>query len=170
MTAQDKATGKKQDITITASTSLSKDEVDSMVEAAAANAAEDKKKRERAEVRNEADTLCFTAKRLLDDAKDKISDPEKKKIQEQVDALHAAIEKEDFDQGIVKDMTEALSKDLQEIGKKMYEAASKEVEKEEKEQPTKKDTGKKDATSKSSKGDDASKKDDDSPVTEGEVV
>jgi molecular chaperone DnaK len=159
VSAEDKATGKQQDITITASTSLSEDEVDKMVEEAAKHASEDKKKRERAEVRNEADTLCFSSKKLLDDAGDKIDKEKKEKIEKQIEKLRAEIAKDDFDNSIVKDMTEQLSKDVQEIGAKMYEQASKEAAKE-KEKPEKKE----------GKDKDSKKKGDDDEVKEGEVV
>lgn len=161
VTALDKATNKKQDITITASTSLSDEEVEGMVEEATKHAAEDKKKREHAEVRNEADTLCFSAKKLLDEAGEKIDKDKKGKIEKQVEKLRAEIAKDDFDASIVKDMTEQLSKDVQEIGAKMYEKAAKEVEKEEK------GSSKKEAKGKNDKAD---KKDDDGEVKEGEVV
>jgi len=166
--AVDKATGKKQNITITASTSLDESEVEKMVEEATKHAAEDKKKRERAEVRNEADTLCFSAKKLLDDTKNKVAEEKKKDIESRVEKIRKEIAKEDFDKGIVKEMTEELSKELQEIGKKMYEAAAKEVEKEEK-------SGKKgDKPDKGKKSDDKTnnkdKEDGDGEVQEGEVV
>lgn len=159
VSAEDKATGKQQEITITASTSLSEDEVDKMVEEAAKHASEDKKKRERAEIRNEADTLCFSSKKLIDDAGDKVEKEKKEKIERQIEKLRTEIAKDDFDSSIVKDMTEQLSKDVQEIGAKMYEQASKEAAKE------KDKTGKKEGKEEGSK-----KKGDDDEVKEGEVV
>ncbi|MEA3357708.1 MAG: molecular chaperone DnaK [Patescibacteria group bacterium] len=158
VTAVDKATGKKQNITITASTSLSDDEVDKMVEEAAKHASDDKKKRERAEVRNEADTLCFSAKKLIEDSKDKIDKAKQKEIKDRVEKLQKEIAKEDFDKGIVKDMVDELSKELQEIGKKMYEQAAKEVDKEDKGK-SEKDKSKK-----------PSDQNPDKDVQEGEVV
>ena len=121
--------------------------------------------REQAEVRNEADTLCFSAKKLIDEAGDKIDKEKKKTIEKQVEKLRAEIAKDDFDSSIVKDMTEQLSKDVQEIGAKLYEQASKEVEKEEKEETAEK--GKK-GEEKGDKKKDEKKDDDD--VKEGEVV
>lgn len=160
VTAKDRATGKEQHITITASTSLSDDEVNKMVEEAAKHAAEDKKKRKKVELRNDADTLCFSAKKLLDDAKDKVSKDVKADIEKKVDALRALIAKEDFDDEKVKNDTEELSKKLQEIGAKMYEEAAKEVKKEEAEKGKDKDADK----------DKKEKKDDDGEVQKGEVV
>ena len=166
VSAQDKATGKKQDITITASTTLDKDEVDKMVEEAAKFAADDKKKKETAEVRNEADTLCFTAKRLIDDEKSKVDEAKKKDIEERIKKIRDEIQKDDFDKEQVKKMTDDLSKELQEVGKKMYEQAAKEVEKEEKGSKNGDEPGKEDSSKKKS----GNGGDDEEEVKEGEVV
>jgi molecular chaperone DnaK len=161
VSALDKATNKKKDITITASTNLSEDEVDKMVEEATKHAADDKKKKERAEVRNEADSLVFNSQKLLDENKDKIDKSKAEDIQTKVNDLKKSIEKEDFDKDIVKDKIDDLNKSLQEIGKKLYEQAAKEVEKEEKEK----------AKDKKKTEDDKEKKDkSDGDVQEGEVV
>ncbi|MDD3661495.1 MAG: molecular chaperone DnaK [Candidatus Dojkabacteria bacterium] len=168
VTAQDKATGKKQAITITASTGLDKGEIDRMVEEAAKHATDDKKKKERAEVRNNADTLAFSAKRLLDDSKDKIEEAQRKEIEERVEKLRAEIAKDDFDVSIVKDMTEELSKKMQDVGTKLYETAAKEAEKEDAAKAKKgsEDTGGQNDTPKGK----SDKKDDDGDVKEGEVL
>jgi len=170
VSALDKATNKKQDITITASTSLDKDEVDKMVEEAAKHATDDKEKRERAEVRNEADTLCFSAKKLLDDSKDKVEKAKKEDIEKRIEKLRAEIAKEDFDKAVVKEQTEELSKELQEIGKKMYEAASKEAEAEDKAKKSEKNSEESGSTA--DKRDKKANKDDKKPpkAEEGEVV
>jgi molecular chaperone DnaK len=168
VTAVDKATGKKQDITITASTSLDEDEVDKMVEEAAKHASEDKKKRERAEVKNNADTLCFSAEKLLDESEDKIDNDDKEKIEEKVEELREKISDDDFDADEVKELTEELSEEVQEIGKKMYEKVAKEeAEKENKGKGSSdKDSAKKSAKSgKSGKSDDSEEE-----VKKGEVV
>lgn len=161
VSALDKATNKKKDITITASTNLSDDEVEKMVEEAAKHAEEDKKKKEYAETRNEADTLVFNAQKLLDENKDKIDKGKAKDIQEKADDLKKEIEKEDFDKSIVKDKIDDLNKSLQEIGKKLYEEAAKEVEKEEA------SASKTSTTQEKGKGKKEEKKED---VQEGEVV
>ncbi len=167
VTALDKATSKKKDITITASTNLSEDEVDRMVEEATKHAAEDKKKKERAEVRNEADTLCFSAEKLIDENKDKVDKSKAEDIKKKVEDLKKEIQKEDFDKEIVKDKTKDLSKSLQEVGKGLYESAAKEVEKEEK-KGKKKD--KKDKKDKKEKKDDKKEDPAKGGVQEGEVV
>lgn len=126
VSATDKATGKKQDITITASTGLKDDEIEEMVEEAAKHAEEDKKKRERAEKKNDADTLCFTIEKLLDEHEDKIDDDDKEELEEDVEGLKKLIAEEDFDEDEVEEKTEELTKKMQEISKELYEKASKE--------------------------------------------
>lgn len=129
--AVDLATKKEQKITITASTGLSDDEIDKMVKDAEKNAEEDKKKKDRAEKRNDADTLCFSAEKFVDENKDKIDEDKKKEIKEKSDKLKELITKEDFDLDEVDKQTEELSKVMQEVGTKMYEEASKSEEKKE---------------------------------------
>jgi molecular chaperone DnaK len=174
VTAVDKATGKKQDITITASTSLDEDEVDKMVQEAAKHAAEDEKKRKRAEVRNDADTLCFSAEKLLDDAGDKIEDEDKEKIREKVKELREAISEDEFDEDKVEEMTEKLSKKVQKIGKGMYEKAAQEAQKEQAQKQSKSqkdsDTDAKSSDSDEESEDDSDDDSDDGEVQKGEVV
>ncbi len=131
--AVDLATKKEQKITITASTSLKEEEIEQMVEESKKFAEEDKKKRERAEVRNNADTLCFSAENLIKENKDKIDEKEKEELEKLSEELKKLIEKEDFDKEEVEKKTEVLSEKMQEIGKKMYEQASKEQKEEEEE-------------------------------------
>jgi molecular chaperone DnaK len=150
VSATDKATGKKQDITITASTGLKEDEIEEMVEEAAKHAEEDKEKRERAEKKNNADTLCFTIEKLLDEQGDKIDKKDKEELEEDVEELKELIKKDDFDEDEVEEKTEELTKKMQEVSKEMYEKASKE--------------------NSQSKEDEKEKDDDDEEVKEGEVV
>ncbi|MFH1547051.1 MAG: Hsp70 family protein, partial [bacterium] len=153
VSALDKATNKQRDITITASTNLSDTEVENMVEEAAKHADEDKKKKERAEVKNDADALCFNSEKLLDENKDKIDSSKSEEIKKKIEELKSDIAKEDFDKDSVKNKTEELSKSLQEIGKKLYEEAAKNAPKEK---------------AKSKDNNKGEKKDE--PVQEGEVV
>ncbi|MDX9738784.1 MAG: molecular chaperone DnaK [Candidatus Dojkabacteria bacterium] len=129
--AKDLATNKEQKITITASTGLKDEEIDAMVEEAAKNAEADKKKRERAEKRNNADSLCFNIEKLLEENGDKIEGDEKKELKEGVDEVKKIIEKEDFDEEVLEKEVEKLTKRMQEVSKKMYEKASKESKPEE---------------------------------------
>jgi molecular chaperone DnaK len=118
VTAKDKASGKEQKITIQGGTGLSKDEVEKLVKDAEVNAAEDKKRKELAEARNIADTLCYTAEKALKDAGDKVNADTKKEIEDKVKAirevLHTATNEE------LKQKTEDLSTTLQKIGQQMY--------------------------------------------------
>jgi len=156
VSAKDLATNKEQKITITASTGLKEDEIQKMVEEAAKHAEEDKKKKERAEKRNNADSLCFSIERLLKDSGDKIEDSDKKDLEEGVKEIKEIIEKEDFDEEELEKKVEKLTERMQEVSKKMYEKASKESSE-------KKEEGKEDNEEKKS-----DKKEDE--VKEGEVV
>ncbi len=124
--AVDLATKKEQKITITASTGLKDEEIEKMVEDAQKNAEEDKKKKERAETRNEADTLCFGVEKLIKENGDKVESSEKEELEEKSEELKKIIEKEDFDLEEVKKKTEELMDKMQEVGKKMYEKAAQE--------------------------------------------
>src|SRR5690606_4003792 len=141
--ALDKGTNKEQKITITATTGLSDEEVEKMVEEDAKNAKEDKKKKERAETRNDADSLVFNTEKLIKESSDKIDEKKKEDIEKKSKELKELIEKEDFDQEEVKKKTEELSDALQEVGKEIYEKAAKEEEKQspEKEDGEKEDKG-----------------------------
>lgn len=126
VSAKDLATNKKQDITITASTGLKEDEIEAMVEEAQKHAEEDRKKRERIEKKNNADSLCFTVEKLLDEQKDKIDEDDREDLKEEVDELKELISKDDFDEDEVEEKTEELTKKMQEVSKEMYQKASKE--------------------------------------------
>jgi molecular chaperone DnaK len=95
VSAKDKATGKEQKITITASSGLSKDEVDKMQKDAELHAEEDKKRREEIETRNRADQAVYQAERMLKDAGDKLSAAEKQPVEAAIEALKTALEKGD---------------------------------------------------------------------------
>jgi molecular chaperone DnaK len=157
--AVDLATKKEQKITITASTSLKEEEIEEMVKEAEKHAEEDKKKRERAEVRNNADTLIFSVEKLLKENKEKIDKKEREDIEKVSKELKKLIEKEDFDKEKVEKKTEELSEKMQEIGKKMYEQVSKEE--------AQKGEGKKGKKDKEDKKKQENEKED---VKEGEVV
>jgi molecular chaperone DnaK len=128
--AMDMATKKEQKITITASTGLKEDEIDKMVEEAEKNAKEDKKKRERIEKKNNADSLCFSLEKLLEESGDKFDKKEKEDIEKDIAEVKDMISKEDFDEEELEKKTDALTKKMQEISQKMYEEAAKEAQKE----------------------------------------
>lgn len=125
--AVDLATKKEQKITITASTGLKDEEIDRMVAEAEKNAEEDKKKKERAEKRNDADSLSFNALKMIDENKDKIDENQREEIKKLAEELKDMISKEDFDIDELSKKSDELQKLMQEVGKKMYEEASKEA-------------------------------------------
>ena len=121
VSAVDKAAGKKQSIRIEASSGLSKEDIEKMKKEAELNAAEDKKKKELAELRNVADTLIYTAEKSLRDAGDKVPADTKKTIEEKMELLKKS--KEGSDSGVIKKDTEELSRALQSVGEILYKAA-----------------------------------------------
>lgn len=120
VSAKDKGTGKEQKITIQASSGLSDEEVEKMKQDAEAHAEEDKKKKEQVEVKNVADTMVYTAEKMLVDGKDKIDEADAKNVQEKIDALKDVKDSEDIEK--IKSVSEELSKVAQEVGAKMYQA------------------------------------------------
>ena len=95
VSAQDKATGKTQNITITASSGLSKDEVEKMVSEAQSHSEEDKRRRELVDLRNQTDTLAYSLEKLLKDNREKVGEAEAKSIEESVAEARKAMEGED---------------------------------------------------------------------------
>lgn len=123
VSAKDKASGKEQSVTITASTQLDDKEVDQLVKEAELHADEDKKKKERVELKNNADSLVFQTEKFVGDYKDKISADDKKELEAKKDELKEAAQAEDFDADDVKEKLDALTKLMMEKGKVMYENA-----------------------------------------------
>ncbi len=119
VSAKDKATNKEQKITITGSTGLSKDEVAKMTREAEIHAEEDRAKKEEIDVKNQADTLCYTAERTLKDAGDKVSADLKKEVEDKVKAVRDALPNGSLDE--LKKITEELSTSLQKVGQAMYQ-------------------------------------------------
>jgi molecular chaperone DnaK len=119
VSARDKATGREQKITITASSGLSKAEIDRMVQEAEKHAAEDAKRKEEAELKNQAETAIFTAEKFLRDFGDKLPEDAKKTTQERIDAVKEA--ETSGDQAKVRSAIEALSQHVQTLGGKLYE-------------------------------------------------
>jgi molecular chaperone DnaK len=122
VTAKDLGTGKQAKITITASTKLSKEEKERMVKESEQFSEQDKKKREEAELRNNADGLIYTAEKTKKDLADKINQEQTGKIDAAVAALKDALASNDMAQ--VKAKTEELQKILQEIGTVIYQQAA----------------------------------------------
>ncbi|MEK7605191.1 MAG: molecular chaperone DnaK [Patescibacteria group bacterium] len=122
VTAKDKASGKEQSIKIQGSTGLSKEEVERMTKEAELHAAEDEEKKAAVEVRNQADSLIFTAEKSLKDAGDKVGEDVKKEVEEKIKAV-----KDILDSGSKEDI-EAKTKDLSDSLMKIGEAMNKQEE------------------------------------------
>ncbi len=125
VSAKDKATNKEQKITITNSSNLSEADIDKMVKEAEANAAEDKKKKEEAEVKNNATSLIGSADRIVKDFEGKIDEADKTKLEEQKAALQKAID-ENKDSEELKKLSDELQQTMFGISQKAYEAVQKE--------------------------------------------
>lgn len=121
VSAKDKGTGKEQAITITSSTKLSDEEIEQKVKEAEMNAEADKAKQKEIEVRNNADSMIYTAEKTLEELKDQISDDEKSNIEKLVGELRDLITGDDID--AIQAKTEEISKIVQEIGAKIYQQA-----------------------------------------------
>ncbi len=122
VSAQDKATGKEQSMTITGQSSLDSDVIDQMVSDAEAHAEEDRQRREEAEIRNAADTLVYQVEKTLKEHADEVSDDEKEAINSKLADLRSALEGDDVE--AVKSATEALMTASQEFGQRLYDAAA----------------------------------------------
>lgn len=123
VTAKDKATGKTQNITITASSGLSDSEVEKMRQDAERFAEEDRVSKEKIETRNNADTLAYSAEKTLRDLGDKVPADLKSEVEAKVADVRAELEKESFDTPRLKELTETLGASLQKIGEAAYQAA-----------------------------------------------
>ena len=151
VTAKDKGTGKEQSITIQNSGNMSKEDIEKAAKDAEIHAEEDKKKREAIEVKNQLENAIYQAKKMPDEFKDKISDDDKKAIEE---AVRAAEDKKDStDKEELEAALKTINDAIMPIGAKMYEAAAKDEAE----------------PAEESKGGKKSKKKDDEAV-EGEVV
>ena len=117
--AQDKGTGKEQKITITASSGLSKEEVEKMARDAEAHAAEDTKKKEEIEARNNADSLIYTAERIFREQGDKVPADLKQEIEGKIAALRSALQGTDVN--YIRNTTRELSDLMQKVGAAVYQ-------------------------------------------------
>jgi molecular chaperone DnaK len=117
--AVDKGTGREQKITIQSSSGLRKEEIEKMQQEAAAHAAEDARKKEEAETRNTADTLVYSAEKMLRDNKDKIPADLNTEVEGKIAALRSAIQASDLTN--MKSATQALNESLQKIGQAVYQ-------------------------------------------------
>ena len=118
VSAKDKATNKEQSIRITSSSGLSKDEIDKMKNDAKEHAAEDKKKKENIDTKNQAESLVFQTKKQIDEMKDKIPADSKSKLEAEIKKVEDAIASNNTDQ--IKSATESLSKAWNDIASNLY--------------------------------------------------
>ncbi|MDD1677449.1 MAG: molecular chaperone DnaK [Methanomicrobiales archaeon] len=123
VTAKDLGTGKEQKMTITASTKLSDKDVEKMVNQAKEFEEEDRKRKEEVKIRNDADTLIYTAEKTLADIGDKLNADQKTKVEAALKSAKEAFEGKEIDR--IKKETENLQKVLQEAGTAIYEEAAK---------------------------------------------
>ncbi len=121
VSAKDKATGKEQKITITASSGLSESEIEKMRQEADAHADEDKKKKELIEVKNNADNLIYTAERTLKDAGDKVKPDDKRVVEDKIIKLKSVTSGVSPSVEAIKTATDELSAEIQKVGAAMYE-------------------------------------------------
>jgi molecular chaperone DnaK len=164
VTAEDKATHKKQDITITGAVGLSDDEVDRMQKEAETHKKEDEKKAEGIQARNQADGLVAAAEKALKDAGDKAPKDVVEKVQKKIDAVKEVLKKEDAPKEDLEKATKELSEELQKVGAAMYQGQQTGQPSADSKQSTdkKEDKGK--------DGEEKSSKDDKDKAEEGEVV
>jgi len=120
--ATDKASGKQQHITITASSGLSKEEVEKMKKEAELHADEDKKKKEQIDIKNQADAVVFTTEKMLKESGDKMKPEDKKELEEKLEELKKVKDSDNFED--MKKKMEDMSQVAQRIGGAMYQNAS----------------------------------------------
>ena len=117
--AKDKASGKEQSVTITASTNLNKADIEKMVDEAAKNRTADEARKELVEVRNQGDTIAYQAEKLVKDMGDKLTADQKNNVESKVKDLHEAIQGDDKTR--IQNLINALQNDLQTIGQAAYQ-------------------------------------------------
>ena len=153
VSAKDKGTGKEQKITITGGGALSDEDIKKMQADAETHADEDKKKKESAEDKNQADSMIYTAEKSLKDAEGKVGEDDKKAVEEAIKALKEKLDGDTPDPEELKKLTEDLSTKLTKVGEAMYKQAEED------------DKAKAESADKSDE-----KSDDKKDVEEGEVV
>ncbi|MBE7011671.1 MAG: molecular chaperone DnaK [Ruminococcaceae bacterium] len=123
VTAKDLGTGNSQDVTITSSTNLSDEDIEKAVKEAEQFAAEDKKIKEKVEIKNSADSMVYQTEKTLGELGDKVTEEEKSGIQAEVDKLKEMVKTDDFDTEAVKAQLEAVTQKFYGISQKLYEQA-----------------------------------------------
>ncbi|WP_019856225.1 molecular chaperone DnaK [Actinopolyspora mortivallis] len=121
VSAKDQGTGKEQSMTITGGSALPKEDIDQMIKDAEAHAEEDRKKREEAETRNQAESMVHQTEKVLSDNDDKLPDETKQKVRGAIDEVNQALKGEDTD--AIKSAVEKLATESQSLGQALYSEA-----------------------------------------------
>ena len=123
VSAKDLGTGKEQSITITSSTNLTDEEIDKMMKEAEANKEQDEKRKEEAEIRNEADSLIFQTEKAIKDLGDKVDSKDKEEAEDKIKELKDALDSNDIDE--IKKVKDELQEKAMALATKVYEEAAK---------------------------------------------
>jgi molecular chaperone DnaK len=123
VSAKDRATGKEQSMTITGQSSMAKDDIERMIKDAEAHAEDDRRRKEEAEVRNNADTLVYQTEKLLRDQGDKFEGDEKEKVEAALTSVKESLAGSDIE--AIKTATASLLTASQSFSQRLYEEASK---------------------------------------------
>ncbi|PZQ89061.1 MAG: molecular chaperone DnaK [Leifsonia xyli] len=126
VSAKDKGTGKEQSMTITGGSSLPKDDIDRMVREAEEHAAEDKARREAAEVRNNAEQLVYSLEKLISENEDKIAEPVKDEVRADIEAVKTALQGED--EAAIKSAFDKLNESQTKLGEAIYQSSTEAAE------------------------------------------
>jgi len=126
VSAKDIGTGKEQSISITGSTKLSDEEINKMKKESEEHAEEDKKRKEKVEIRNTGDALAYSAQKTLNELKDKLSDTDKKNIEKALKELREALAGDDTDK--IKEKTDALTQVIQKASTAIYQQAAQQAQ------------------------------------------
>ena len=122
VSAKDMATGNEQNVSITASTNLTDEDIDKAVKDAEAHAEEDKKKKEEIEVKNNAESLIYNSEKTLTDLGDKVSGEEKAKVEAEIENTRKALDSNNTES--IKEATEKLTKVFYEMSEQLYKNAN----------------------------------------------
>jgi len=118
VTAKDKGSGKEQSITITGASTLPNDEVERLVKESEQSASADRERREKVDLKNQADSLCYQSEKQVEELKEKINPSDKENIMDLISKLRSAISNDSYDQ--IKSLSKNLQDSLMEVGKKVY--------------------------------------------------
>ena len=129
VSAKDLGTNKEQKIQITATTNLSKEEIEKMQQEAEKHAEEDKKKKEEIETINSADALVYSTENLFKENKDKLDKTKTESIEKKIEELKKLLAEEKKDVAKIKEKTDEINKDIQEVSSELYKKAAEEQQK-----------------------------------------